>query len=453
MHEKVSLLALIICYYLPARLIFDYVHKSAPIVIDELFHLPIGLKYCATEFSEWDNKITTLPGLYLFSSLLIAPFGYCSVYSLRYTVFFTSLINLVIVYYLRKQWVPGENKFNLLLNTFNIVTIPPVLFFSMVYYTDILSMMLVNAMILFGLKGRSFLASIFGFLAMVTRQNNAVYILFIAGYRVFGHLYNIITDAHNTDGNIKRWDLRYLQIKLRSFLKSNPLQRYYSGLLIEGLCYFVALLSMALFVYLNGGIVVGDKTAHTATVHIPQLFYFSLFAMFFGFPHACCFVLPFFKFVYNRFLLTMTLLTIIALIVVFNTIIHPYLLADNRHYLFYFWKYFLGNETQRFVMCPMYLCAMYCILRVCCPYRHSDPRFLVVYCLMLAGILCTQSLIDVRYFLTPYVIWRSSVSVTARTDLVIELLFQSAVSAFTLYTFGHKEIYWRDFDEVQRLIW
>lgn len=40
---------------------------------------------------------------------------------------------------------------------------------------------------------------------MVTRQNNAVYILFIAGYRVFGHLYNIITDAHNTDGNIKRW--------------------------------------------------------------------------------------------------------------------------------------------------------------------------------------------------------------------------------------------------------
>lgn len=58
--------------------------------------------------------------------------------------------------------MPGENKFNLLLNTFNIVTIPPVLFFSMVYYTDILSMMLVNAMILFGLKGRSFLASIFG---------------------------------------------------------------------------------------------------------------------------------------------------------------------------------------------------------------------------------------------------------------------------------------------------
>lgn len=39
--------------------------------LDEVFHIPQAQKYCRYQFSEWDPKITTLPGLYLVSLLVI----------------------------------------------------------------------------------------------------------------------------------------------------------------------------------------------------------------------------------------------------------------------------------------------------------------------------------------------------------------------------------------------
>lgn len=41
--------------------------------LDEIFHIPQAQKYCNHEFSKWDPKITTLPGLYLFSLAIIEP--------------------------------------------------------------------------------------------------------------------------------------------------------------------------------------------------------------------------------------------------------------------------------------------------------------------------------------------------------------------------------------------
>jgi hypothetical protein len=39
---------------------------------DEIFHIPQAQHYCRGEFSSWDPKITTFPGLYLYSSALPA---------------------------------------------------------------------------------------------------------------------------------------------------------------------------------------------------------------------------------------------------------------------------------------------------------------------------------------------------------------------------------------------
>lgn len=36
--------------------------------MDEIFHIPQAQRYCNGTFCTWDPKITTLPGLYLFSS-------------------------------------------------------------------------------------------------------------------------------------------------------------------------------------------------------------------------------------------------------------------------------------------------------------------------------------------------------------------------------------------------
>ena len=41
--------------------------------MDEIFHIPQAQRYCDGNFTEWDSKITTLPGLYVFSFGLLDP--------------------------------------------------------------------------------------------------------------------------------------------------------------------------------------------------------------------------------------------------------------------------------------------------------------------------------------------------------------------------------------------
>ena len=49
--------------------IFSVMHTTNPQpYMDEIFHIPQAQKYCNGTFDSWDPKITTLPGLYLFSS-------------------------------------------------------------------------------------------------------------------------------------------------------------------------------------------------------------------------------------------------------------------------------------------------------------------------------------------------------------------------------------------------
>jgi alpha-1,2-glucosyltransferase len=62
--------------------------------MDEIFHIPQAQKYCEYKFKEWDPMITTLPGLYLVSFILLRITSFfttlqlsvlCSVFWLRFT--------------------------------------------------------------------------------------------------------------------------------------------------------------------------------------------------------------------------------------------------------------------------------------------------------------------------------------------------------------------------------
>lgn len=48
--------------------------------------------------------------------------------------------------------------------------------------------------------------------------------------------------------------------------------------------YVVTIISFAVFLVWNGGIVLGDKSNHMAGLHFPQLFYFTSFLSFFTLP-------------------------------------------------------------------------------------------------------------------------------------------------------------------------
>lgn len=45
---------------------------------DEPFHVPQTQRYCAGDFSTWDAKITTFPGLYLLSAALMRAYAWAA---------------------------------------------------------------------------------------------------------------------------------------------------------------------------------------------------------------------------------------------------------------------------------------------------------------------------------------------------------------------------------------
>jgi alpha-1,2-glucosyltransferase len=68
--------------------------------MDEIFHIPQAQTYCDFKFMEWDPKITTFPGLYLFSfalnllaSNVLPSSAYCQPWLLR-TLSFTGALAL-----------------------------------------------------------------------------------------------------------------------------------------------------------------------------------------------------------------------------------------------------------------------------------------------------------------------------------------------------------------------
>lgn len=185
-------------------LVYFMVSKVMPVpYIDEEAHVPQAMAYCRGDWSRWDTKITTPPGLYLGSWLLLQPVRlmfwlmdrrndqyciepgvcaaeWCSLQWLRATQLFW-----VAVF----EWIGSYSTF--------IVSMVPLLVPSIfLYYTDVGSLFWVMMMRRFAETGHrkissNILAAICGAIALLYRQTNVAWILlsasevalFVAGIR------------------------------------------------------------------------------------------------------------------------------------------------------------------------------------------------------------------------------------------------------------------------------
>lgn len=133
-----------------------------------------------------------------------------------------------------------------------------------------------------------------------------------------------------------------------------------------------------------------------------------------------------------------------------NTIVHPYMLADNRHYLFYVWNKFYGKYWWfKFVMVPLYLVCIL-ILYNSTLIGSAGFRLMLTICTM---PITLQKLIEIRYFIIPFLITRLTITSVKFKLLILELIFYICINFIVFYLFSTKEIYWVDYDHVQRLIW
>jgi alpha-1,2-glucosyltransferase len=77
----------------------------------------------------------------------------------------------------------NKKKYNIesAIETLSIAVLPPMYFFVHLYYTDILSLTTVLGMFLLALKKRHNFATVFGFLSILMRQTNVVWVAMVFG--------------------------------------------------------------------------------------------------------------------------------------------------------------------------------------------------------------------------------------------------------------------------------
>ena len=512
--------------------------------LDEIFHVPQAQAYWAGQWTKWDPKITTPPGLYLYSVAVyklierLMPFNGFSTAVLRLTnvVLAAGIPVLLGLLHPKRQRGKRRRGFEvtpLMHANLNVMLFPLLFFFSALYYTDVLSTVVV--MVTYGLRARLLKSSqsaglatallgrslvlILGVYAMLVRQTNVFWVaVFLSGLRVVqtlsetGDLY----DPKSSDASVEgSWEkLRMCSIGLCSI---DYVHTVYSliinaashiSVLLRSLVIYIALLAaFAAFVVWNGGVVlgkcamllfrtlltlVGDMSNHIASIHLPQMLYIWPCIVFFSWPVMLPVVTTMRMNQLPRTSVVLSIIMVMLAAVHFNTLVHPFTLADNRHYVFYVFRILLRHPFIKYAAVPVYFgCAWLVIAALGEPtLQNTDSEvrrlsrelgqstrtsFVLVWVASTTLSLVTAPLVEPRYFLIPWLMWRLNVpnhstfgnenncragalqqvlQMAAANKLWIETGWYLLINAVTCYLFLYRGFEWsQEPEKVQRFMW
>lgn len=236
----------------------------------------------------------------------------------------------------------------------------------------------------------------------------------------------------------------------------------------------------------------GDKSNHVATLHFPQMLYYWPYTVFFSFPLILPPLLgpvvrrlPRSRFrtlcddnlVGHSSVPTPSLLTAMGFILAglaavhFNTIVHPFTRADNRHYVFYVFRILLRHPAIKYAAVPLYYLSAWSVIsslglgakkqantesgrkaqNVASRPETRQPcqaSFIIVWLATTALSVISAPLVEPRYFILPWTIWRLhvlqiSASLPGRSNgkrsydmrLFLETAWHLVVNAVTGYVF------------------
>ncbi|VDP90224.1 unnamed protein product [Echinostoma caproni] len=272
----------------------------------------------------------------------------------------------------------------------SIITNPVLFFFSALYYTD-----------------QCALIALFGAYGIFVRQTNVVWLLVSLS----------------------------TQPKL-------PWRAFFNAVLGAPV-HFAVVLGFILFVYWNEGIVLGDKTAHQAVIHVCQLWYFFVFCTLLTPWQAFQFAL---RYLVHSLLLSLCALAIILVSLRYTSFVHPYLLADNRHYTFYVWRKIISRTPVTFYSLSVV-------------YLYFTMTHCLINTALILGTLISlvpAGLLEPRYFILPYTLWRLFAVrfLSGQTSVwFLEFGMNVCVIGITSYLFYAKPFFWSHEPGVQRFIW
>ncbi|EER23000.1 DIE2/ALG10 family protein [Coccidioides posadasii C735 delta SOWgp] len=551
--------------------------------LDEVFHVRQAQAYWRHQWREWDPKITTPPGLYLLS-YVVAALGFVisrkpAVLTAAYLRCANGfiLLNILPIVLKRlmkhvrgssgaKKGVSAERQsgWEFTIVALNICLFPPIFFFSGLYYTDLASLLIVLEVYRRDLESangahlnsqnalsshHSILLFLFGLVSLLFRQTNIFWsAVFLGGLQVVKMLHSLSVDAHSSDiTSIMKssWGLRqvydplvreaFFEDYLKACLSIGIAAAVNTRVIFVAFLPYISLLgAFGMFVLWNGSVVLGHKEFHTAGLHVPQMLYIWAYFMFFSWPVM---VAPWVLALQRAFsskngmrelVKSLPRLSIAACFVVmmllavhFNTIVHPFTLADNRHYVFYVFRMLLRKPFIKYAVTPVYfLCGWASISAFGAgtstaaehqpgpaPMKYKkavgpaltegtadspnslhskrdDPTdgvrvsFVIVWLASTTLCLITAPLVEPRYFIIPWVLWRLHIPSSiyslqlSRSDninassneaskqlirylpLIIEGVWFLIVNAVTGYMFLYRGFEWpQEPGKVQRFMW
>lgn len=359
----------------------------------------------------------------------------------------------MLLYDIRK-FVGGSSKVALL-EALTLSLLPPLYFFGHLYYTDIPALTFVLLTLTASLKGKHVCGAMFGIASVAMRQTNILWVALVLGVNSLNFLISrahpFLKDKARKNHQIYTW--KDLMTVVNVYLtRPDLIWAHGKELIVEYYGYFSIIFGFMAFLWYNGSIVVGDKCAHEAALHVPQLFYFALFTLLFAPSIVLSKLKPVAQHMLHKWYVYLAIFAISALIVRFNTLVHPYLLADNRHYTFYLWNRFFNQyEWLRYALIPIYVTALAAIWHFL--KDQQSVSFTVCYIVCTVTSIALQKLLEVRYFILPYLVLRVHLRGISPKLILLELVLYLALNAATLHLFFTKKIWWENYNEPQRLIW
>ncbi|KAL8923030.1 MAG: hypothetical protein Q9208_004842 [Pyrenodesmia sp. 3 TL-2023] len=376
--------------------------------LDEFFHVQQAELYLQGRFQEWHPKITTPPGLYLVS---LAYLGFLSITRIidevhvadlrRTNVMAAGLLpfhvwfvihEIVVATYHESQvertllpsmWSMIELNHAIL----NICIFPPLFFFYGLYYTDVWSVLAVLTTYQFYCRRWKKPLVAAGIASLLFRQTNIFWVaVYLGGSEVVrrlekghpGHDVRVSDVVKASWRHSCLYSPRISQACLEDYFKVGlslvVASAKESFQLFPHLKPYLSILgAFGFFLIWNDGVVLGDKENHVASIHLAQMLYIWPYIMFFSFPLLYPYILQALipqKYIPSplrsgstrhqlpRLVVAIPVMAVMLIIVHFNTLVHPFTLADNRHYTFYAFRLLFRHPSIKYLAVPVYfICA------------------------------------------------------------------------------------------------
>lgn len=217
---------------------------------DESFHMPQILAYLKHQYLHLEKSLTMIPGYHFLVAMISHLFGWDTVNQIRNASILLSLPAIAVFIMLARNLGHRSPVISTSLFYFSPIFFP----FFYVLYTDVPSLLFVLSG-MWALHKRYYsAAAVIFFLSMLLRQTNVIWLVMAWGMALLDEWSTV---RYRYD--LYRYGLALINAGLKTFL------------------FPVFCLAFLLFMYFNGGVAIGDSTAHKLDrVYVTQVYFWLL---------------------------------------------------------------------------------------------------------------------------------------------------------------------------------